>query len=360
MSSRIETIKYSEILKLNIKRPDIQRVIMKNKVKEIVKIQNEYYKDDKQFRLYGTIILCILNDEYYIIDGQHRYFAVKELYENYNHDLMVHLEIIEVKCKRSLKGIYEMINKNTNLVDFPYNFNKSLSENVFDYFQNNYKSVLISDRKPNRPNIYSNYFMESISKLSEILGTKYDKNMIIKLIENFNNECLKMNNHELASKIKGIKEDSNMLIKARKLGIILGLFKIKIEDNKHIYYWVYLIEENINPKIKEVKSKVKRKKIPTKLKNDIWDKNVGYDIVSACCICCKNTIIKNRDFDAGHIKSIKNGGLDTFDNLLPICRGCNCSMGSTNMDQYIKEYYPNNYEDFEGRNYEINIRKSVV
>ena len=44
------------------------------------------------------------------------------------------------------------------------------------------------------------------------------------------------------------------------------------------------------------------------------------------------------NFDCGHIKSERFGGSNTLDNLKPICRLCNNSMGTTNMNEFMKEY----------------------
>ena len=42
----------------------------------------------------------------------------------------------------------------------------------------------------------------------------------------------------------------------------------------------------------------------------------------------------------------KNGGLDIVDNIVPICESCNLSMSYKNMDEFIREYYPKNTENF--------------
>lgn len=39
---------------------------------------------------------------------------------------------------------------------------------------------------------------------------------------------------------------------------------------------------------------------------------------------------------SGHVVSRYNGGEDIIDNLVPICGSCNSSMGSINMDSFIK------------------------
>ena len=49
-------------------------------------------------------------------------------------------------------------------------------------------------------------------------------------------------------------------------------------------------------------------------------------------------------WECGHIKSEANGGDLNTNNLKPICSGCNKSMGSKNMDDYMREFYPKRYE----------------
>ena len=56
------------------------------------------------------------------------------------------------------------------------------------------------------------------------------------------------------------------------------------------------------------------------------------------CLCCNNIKIFITNFDCGHIISNKDGGKINIDNLKPICRLCNSSMGTTNMNEFIKKY----------------------
>ena len=59
-----------------------------------------------------------------------------------------------------------------------------------------------------------------------------------------------------------------------------------------------------------------------------------------------NTNRHSKSFTAGHIISEKNGGKIKWENIIPICNSCNLSMSATNMDEFIKEYYPNNGDNF--------------
>jgi hypothetical protein len=86
-----------------------------------------------------------------------------------------------------------------------------------------------------------------------------------------------------------------------------------------------------------VKKRVKKEKIPATLKNIVWHKYFETSL-TGLCQCCKVENISKAIFDAGHIISEANGGQVVLDNLKPICKLCNSSMGKTNMDEFMKKY----------------------
>jgi hypothetical protein len=85
------------------------------------------------------------------------------------------------------------------------------------------------------------------------------------------------------------------------------------------------------------KKRVKKEIIPATLKNILWHTYFNTSI-TGLCQCCKVETISKAIFDAGHIISEKNGGKVTLENLKPICKLCNSSMGKTNMDEFMKKY----------------------
>jgi hypothetical protein len=85
------------------------------------------------------------------------------------------------------------------------------------------------------------------------------------------------------------------------------------------------------------KKRVKKEKIPATLKNIVWHKYFETSL-TGLCQCCKVENISKAIFDAGHIISEANGGQVVLDNLKPICKLCNSSMGKTNMDDFMKKY----------------------
>jgi 5-methylcytosine-specific restriction endonuclease McrA len=88
---------------------------------------------------------------------------------------------------------------------------------------------------------------------------------------------------------------------------------------------------------KEKKVKKPKEKIPASVKNTLWSQNFP-NVLEGKCKCCQTEVISRNNFDCGHIISEKEGGKIHLDNLKPICRSCNSSMGTQNMTDYMKKY----------------------
>lgn len=95
-----------------------------------------------------------------------------------------------------------------------------------------------------------------------------------------------------------------------------------------------LTKDTTTEKIKPTK----KKSLPLVLKRNVWNKHIGEAIGKTLCLCCKLTEITQLNFSCGHIISEFNDGKLKLDNLKPICVSCNSSIGTKNMDDFIKEY----------------------
>ena len=78
-----------------------------------------------------------------------------------------------------------------------------------------------------------------------------------------------------------------------------------------------------------------RKTIPKQLRGTVW-RNYFKTLDSQCPLC--NNSISIDDFECGHIISVKNGGSNHPNNLMPLCGKCNKSMSFMNVDDYCKQY----------------------
>ena len=64
-------------------------------------------------------------------------------------------------------------------------------------------------------------------------------------------------------------------------------------------------------------------------------KNKKFGDENKQCYCCGYKKINDDNFHAGHVKSHKDNGNVSFDNMRPICRNCNFSMKDKHMLKYI-------------------------
>ena len=103
----IKIVKTSEIVNdFQLVIPEIQRIIETNKVNEIVMYQLNELKEKNKTNFLGVLSLNMLENKYYLIDGQHRFRALKKLYEEYAHDIEIFIEIVQIKNSAELKENY--------------------------------------------------------------------------------------------------------------------------------------------------------------------------------------------------------------------------------------------------------------
>lgn len=339
----IKLVKTNELLKMELKKPNIQRILVKKKIDDILNYQLKYLKENDRTNFIGvlTINYCLSNNNYYLIDGQHRYKAILILYENHSHNLDIFIEIITVKDFDELKDNYNIINNSTPLPEFSIEVDNTILEESLNIFQDRYLNIWSKTSKCRRPHIYFNYFQESLAYIIEKLNIKNSK-ILVDIIENYNKEL----------EYKGINDFNNISNKqfelAKKWNFYLGLYS-HCTNNNYGYLWA---KEIVDLYIKENSNKVKKKlTIPKKLRDDCWNKNIGKSRGAVYCIVCNIEKIYMNKFEAGHIISEKNGGPLILENLIPICSGCNRSMGANNMTDWVKTFYPENLSKYSKRQY---------
>lgn len=86
-------------------------------------------------------------------------------------------------------------------------------------------------------------------------------------------------------------------------------------------------------------NKYDRKSVPKALKDRLWDTTFGPEAGQGECFVC-GILINSKRFEAGHIKAVYNGGDTNLENLKCICSTCNKSMGTQNLEEFKKTYFP--------------------
>lgn len=89
----------------------------------------------------------------------------------------------------------------------------------------------------------------------------------------------------------------------------------------------------------EVKSRVTTNN--KKIRNDVWNKYIGKQHGVHMCLLCETQEIDkgaSNGWDCSHVIPHCLGGKVTLENLRPLCKGCNSSMGNMDMRLYCDSY----------------------
>lgn len=76
--------------------------------------------------------------------------------------------------------------------------------------------------------------------------------------------------------------------------------------------------------------------MPTELRMDVWNTYIGKTKRTGPCYTCERTIDVTA-FEAGHVHAHALGGVDTVENLRPICGHCNRSMGKSDLEAFKQQ-----------------------
>ena len=76
----------------------------------------------------------------------------------------------------------------------------------------------------------------------------------------------------------------------------------------------------------------KKKIIPKAIRTKLWEDTFGDTLKGVCYVCDRH--LKNDNFEAGHIIAEANGGKMTISNLKVVCKPCNQSCGTTNLEEF--------------------------
>ena len=342
---KIVKIHIKELLNQKIIIPNEQRIRDDDKVKEIIKYQDNYYKSGKNcFNFLGCINIhyCEEDGKNYLVDGQHRFKAMDILYKKNNYkNFYVFVEIIKVNNKAELIENYKIINKNTELPEFPDDVNKNLVDNVCKYFFSEYPNIWTLNKRNIRPKLNKNQFQEGVAFLYSKLHASNikieDVEDLKKIIITKNEEMSIWSEDSYAKQIRKLKKLNIYLNDCNKNNFYLGMYNFVNEE--YCYDWVKdIIKQKTGELLKKEKKK-RKKTIPKTLRKQVW-KKINNDKTSAVCFCCKINKFDYMDsWECGHIVSEFNGGTTTIDNLRPVCSSCNKSMGTQNMDVFIEKYY---------------------
>ena len=337
----IKILSFQQIVDTNnIIIPNFQRDIQEDKVKQIVtQYKQEHKTHQNYFIKHGyTMCLCKIGKKLYLIDGQHRYNALKNVYEDgYNDNALIRIQLCE--SIDEMKRDFALLNINSNI---PI---------VYTYFEDEFVQELMLNLKSQLKMHFGNCFSRSQSTTNnkmhidefmklfdmDFIKQLYLENNKVNLYEKLEiiNEVVKLilSEHNETEILNYISKNDLSVIK--ESGFYLSLKNIKwmehfTDPSKDIHISL----------LNKIKSNYKKKKIPKALKEVVIHKHFGNKFISNCFVCSKE--LNRNDVQIGHIVPEVEGGELIEDNLKCICKCCNSSMGTRNLYEFKNMYFPNN------------------
>jgi hypothetical protein len=269
-------------------------------IKYVIKNKEEELKD-YPVPFLNMIYCSKYENKVYILDGQHRYKAYLQYYNETQKDFNIIINVKECYSIDEIKEYFKELNNNFISENLVLEDNKiEKAKEIKLYMKLKYNKHLSNSEVPRYPNInldsFCNYLINTFSDLTT--------NIIFEKMEMLNEE---VKNY--------LREENNELYEQAR--------------RKQGFYLSYLFIKNENEQ--------KRKKIPTSARHKLWRKYFNDKINGSCYVCNVDITIDN--FHAGHIISVRNGGSNNINNLKVICSLCNLSMGFLNLEIFKDKYF---------------------
>lgn len=332
----IKVVSFQQIVETNnITIPHFQRDIQEDKVQQIVQKYIEDHKTRQNYFIkHGyTICLCKIGKRLYLIDGQHRYQALKIVYASgYKDNVLIRIQICETIDE--MKQDFALLNINSNI---PI---------VYTYFEDEFVQELMLSLKTQLKNQFSSCFSRSQSKtcnrmhIDEFMGLfdlehikqLYLENNKINLLEQLEiiNEVVKMLLYENDQSVQKYVTKTDLPI-VQEYGFYLSLKNIN---------WInhfLCTKESIHIDLLANTKKYKKQKIPKTLREVVIHNHFGESFIATCFVC--NLELNRNNAQIGHIEPEVEGGAMVESNLRCICKCCNSSMGTQNMLIFKSTYF---------------------
>lgn len=349
-----------------LEQPNCQNSLQEDRIQNI---QNSYLKNPEFWEFRKNIVVGIICDRKYIIDGQHRINAFANIWRNYtesgikpnlkwdekNGDF-VNIYYYQLKDKDELELLFCEINKdsikNRNwIVNTP-----AFTKVVINDFLEKLKLQIVAEHTDNKNALKygSPYFARKESTNGKqftilefrdmLMGFNFFENKsasnALNLIIEYSDDYYSINEKNYSNLKKYFKDDHNAIENKFFLGVKKCNFIDYIKYREKLTDIKYKLNFNHNHDQKKNSGRKKKDKISSQLREKIWIYHYG-NIAIAKCLCCNEQEIRLgvNNWDAGHILSENNKGPTILENLIPICKNCNCKMGSTNWDSYVYNTY---------------------
>jgi hypothetical protein len=294
------------------------------------------YNTNPQFLLSKLILtVAVINNmtenEYYLMDGQHRLNMCCQLYQNEQENHKMYIAFYHIDNEQQFMGLFDDLNKDSQ------KSKKYVSMDIFKKLEYSHlKKTLLSK--------YKGCYAKKISMQNHL----YTVDEFIGHLEN--NNFLDLHKNE------DMQIDDLIRSIDRKHKTYFNVVKYLETQDESLFYKdeidcietyknvMFFKNNNFVDYLCDVKKvspvhnyRNLRVGISPSLKKEVWVNEFNTSRAGLCPIPYCENILKYKEkngFQCGHVVSVKNGGDTSSDNLRPICSSCNLDMGSMDWEDY--------------------------
>ncbi len=291
------------------KIPKIQREYVEERVDYFYNYLVNYMEEYGEFYYLNPIHLAELTEQYYILDGQHRFMAYKRFYDEYcvSEGKDFKITVIYKKCENveDFRQYFIELNDHFETKELVLELTEMDTKEILqDYVKSKYKNHISHAKSPKFPNI-------NVDKFIDFLMGRFGRISSTSIIE----------------KLEQTNEDMKRYLLDKDIGNYTTIL------NKGGLFITYIMYKKDEPENKDG-----RRNLPKAVKKALWETKIGMNTLVGQCYVC-NTEINYHTFHCGHKRSVKNGGTDNISNLECICALCNLSMGTEDLEVFKSRYF---------------------
>lgn len=318
---------------------DIQRELDLEWVEELKeKIIKDY--NEKGYFFFGTFEVASFNNALYLLNGQHRYFVLKDILQLYDEKVPVSVHIYSVNSQVELNELWMKVNGSKPSILCKSTSKQVILNSIKKYLIQYYPKYVTTAVKPQKPHINLDYLIDAIDKSNILTELNIDSSdVFITLMEKINTfyKYVDMNKWK-----EWHINDESVVLKCKTKNILKPLF-LGIFSN---FEWITrMLELNKTgtlydsyASIPHIPINLNSRKIGKSKRRKVWEKrNMKESMIGACFVCEKNTDYD--EFECGHVTAAFWGGTQSLFNLEPICGPCNRDMGIENLNEYKRKFY---------------------
>ena len=335
---------FGALAALPLRLPDLQRPGDADRVAEIAA-----YQAGRRCMV-GSLTVALNADGAWLVDGQHRWLAVhrlasQDLGGGVMWDTRAVVEAVDLRAPGapSMAELFELVNRAVPVPDYIVlgtldSYRRAALDEFGRMFAARFGAFVSAARNPRRPNVNLGALTDRVAASRELLARMPDAATLFRYVLHAN-AALGARDAAFAARAdeKACKHGCEALYLAADPD---GAWS---EDAAEMDAFALLPGAAVDPAQRAMPMQMQRRRgpLPAALRVAAWNAAFGERAGEGRCACCGRAITQ-QGFECGHVISRHSGGLDTLDNLRPLCTTCNRSMGARNMDEFREAHFGSN------------------